>query len=1197
MAAAPAEIYWVTTILVKNIHCGSCISIIKHALSFFGPAVFPPKVSLLSQTVEVRHRSSLPVRELCAELAHAAFDVVSASTDDESGRRVRDVEFTIQDDWLEAALERCNSPRKTKIMGRSYSSTATTMLDRKARHEQYCQTCAMESVTETMLWDFAKQHQKQDDDKGFEKAVPQDTRDDHDTNYTCDTITRSIEQANARVDYTPTRYALTLLIVGMTCASCANGITAAIREQEYVLNAEVSLLTNSAVVEFTGSEEKAGAIVDLVEDMGFDASIGALKPLIRKTAKEVTNNLGLIPRRSIMLKIDGMFCDHCSSRAVEALTHQYPGQIDIENPPALKNPIIRLGYTPNPGLLTIRDIISTINEVHPHFDTHVFHPPSVEDQSQSMQAHERRKLLLRLIVCSVISIPTLLIGVIWMSLVPPTNSMRKFFEKADWGGGMATRAQWALFILATPIMIFAADVFHIRAMKEIRALWRRKSQIPILRRFYRFGSMSLLVSAGTSVAYFSSLGLLIQSAKTKSGTLGHSTQYFDAVVFLTFFILLGKFLEAYSKAKTGSAVMMLGKLRPQKALLVNPAVSSDFPPKSTRQSLSIKDQDVSTSSTSSTQKISVDLLEIGDIVVVPCGSSPPADGIVVSGSSRFNESSLTGESRDVPKSEGDQVFTGTVNTGNPVHVEITDLGGTSMLDQIISVVREGQTKRAPVERVVDTVTGYFVPVITALAIITFVVWFALGQSGSLNQNYLDKSQGGWAFWSLEFAIAVFVVACPCGIGLAAPTALFVGGGLAAKSGILVRGGGEAFQEASNVDVVGFDKTGTLTEGGNPTVTDHQMLAEGEKSKIAWSITRSIEETSSHPLGRAIFNLASTQTLAELTSVSITEEPGRGLRGTFTTDANNVKSGDYEAAIGSEAFVSSLQDGLVNYYHSTMLSTWKSQSKSIALLALRRLPDPSTPSTADPEGWELAVIFAISDPLRPSAFSTVSALQARGIAVYMLTGDNPTTASAVASTLAIPADHVFASCLPTDKAEKIEWLKENAPLRYPSSRNLFTRMLSLGTKNNKQHEKKRRAVIAFIGDGINDAPALASANVSIAISSSTNNTSDIAVSTSSFILLSPSLTTFLILLNLSRLVFRRIKFNFFWAMGYNAILVPVAAGVFFRAKEGGFRLSPAWGSAAMAGSSISVVMASLVMGWGWKRRVRGWEKGWMKGEGA
>ena len=687
--------------------------------------------------------------------------------------------------------------------------------------------------------------------------------------------------------------------------------------------------------------------------------------------------------------------------------------------------------------------------------------------------------------------------------------------------------------------------------------------------------MNLLVSAGTSIAYFASVAVLGINARTKSKSSGSNSTYFDSVVFLIFFILVGRYLEAYSKAKTGNAVGLLGNLRPQKAVLVT---SSEGSMPFGAASEDSTDKRIEGASRINTERIDANLLEVGDIVMVPHGSSPPADGTILESSTIFNESSLTGEARAVAKHKDDRVFAGAINIGDAITIRVTNVGGSSMLDQIVAVVREGQTKRAPVERVVDIVTGYFVPVITALAIITFVIWLSLGKT--LSHNYLGQRQGGWAFWSLEFAIAVFVVACPCGIGLAAPTALFVGSGLAASHGILVRGGGEAFQEASNVDAVVFDKTGTLTEGGDLRVTDHEMLSKDREARIAWAVTKALEETSSHPLARAILAYASTQCSEEIRTFNgITEEAGRGMRGTFLSSDTLEDSdfGMYEAALGSEALVSSLiSDTLApNYFTSTTLSRWKSETKSVALLAMRRIRGSSDPAGVDGSSdsqtpWTLAAIFAISDPVRLSAASTILALQSRGIPVYMLTGDNPTTASAVASTLSIPQDHVFAGVLPTEKSSKIRWLQENGPRRRNSSAWLKT----LFWRKGSDEEEKERAVVAFIGDGINDAAALTAADVSISLSSA----SDIAMHSASFILLSSSLDSVITLFDLSSRVFRRVKINFGWAVIYNIILVPVAAGVFFKIKREGWRLGPVWGSAAMALSSLCVVGSSLALRW-------------------
>ncbi|KAL8993527.1 MAG: hypothetical protein Q9169_006276, partial [Polycauliona sp. 2 TL-2023] len=1027
MAAAPAETYLVSTVLMRNIHCTACVSNINTAVSQFGQQISHSVVDIMNQTVEIRHRDSLPLSDFFNELDYAGFDLAFAITKDESGSVIDSPgSHYHQQGWMGTALGSCCSPESKQSRERLRPTPPN--LDRKARHRTFCKACQdaelddpdLEKVEEKVVQSHQRTSIPGDNPLlSAESTSPQQDNESHQAN---EPINRA---ANHQL-----QHVLTVMITGMTCAACTNSITAAVQAENYVSKVEVSLLTHSAIIEYTGPKDKAGEIVEVIEDVGFEASIGEVKPLAVDTAEPTSSSHSRPAQRELHLSIDGMFCQHCPGRLVNTLTTNYPSHLTIKEEPSIDKPIVRLAYTPSPGSLTVRDIVSTINGVHPTFDAQIFHPPSIEDRSRTMQIQERNILIRRLALCIVTSIPTLLIGVVWMSLVPATNPIRRYFETAVWSGTV-TRAQWALCILATPVMFCAASFFHVRAMKELRALWRPRSQVPVLRRFYRFGSMNMLVSAGTSVAYFSSVALLIKGATTKTTTpaMNEMPQYFDAVVFLTLFILLGKLLEAWSKAKTGSAVTMLGQLRPQEALLVLPAVPSDND--RSDAVFSTQSQESQPASTSRTQTISVDLLEIGDVVVIPSGSSPPADGVIVNGVSKFNESSLTGEARDVLKREGDQVFAGTVNSSNPVQMKIVGIGGTSMLDQIISVVRQGQTKRAPVERVVDTVTAYFVPVITALAITTFLVWFALGRSGLLDAKYISNKDGGWAFWSLEFAIAVFVVACPCGIGLAAPTALFVGGGLAAKSGILVRGGGEAFQEASRVDAVVFDKTGTLTEGGNPTVTDHAMLVEGNYAAVAWSVTQCLEEASSHPLARAISRLASTQTAAEVVTSSIIEEAGRGLRGTFTikfNDEGSYNDTSYEAAIGSEDFIASLQGDMVNYFTSTTLSTWKTQSKSVALLALRQVTgssaasSPQASSSTAPSldasfssisfsgdsSWTLAAIFAISDPLRPSAIPTVKALQSSGIAVYMLTGDNLSTASAVASTLSIPADHVFAS---------------------------------------------------------------------------------------------------------------------------------------------------------------------------------------------
>ena len=556
------------------------------------------------------------------------------------------------------------------------------------------------------------------------------------------------------------------------------------------------------------------------------------------------------------------------------------------------------------------------------------------------------------------------------------------------------------------------------------------------------------------------------------------------------------------------------------------------------------------------ERISTDLLEVGDIVKVPNGSSPPGDGTILSGTSKFDESSLTGESHPVYKSIGDSVYVGTINLGSVVMVKLEAIGGSSMLDKIVTIVRQGQTNRAPIERLADTLTGYFVPVIVLLAIFTWTIWLSLGLSGTLPDSYLDVNEGGWTIWSLQFSIAVFVIACPCGIGLAAPTACYVGAGLAAKFGILVQGGGEAFQEASLVDCVVFDKTGTLTDGGEPKVTDSEFFTEDRDQSIA--IVNALENASTHTLALAMRSYCEQATITgvEIVTEEMEETGGKGVYAEMMVNDKRIS-----AIIGNETW---MEDHHAIYPSNAtkFLDEWKSQAKSVVLLATQLHPA----SEKSPEApFTVVAQFAISDPIRKEAPLVIAQLHRQGIATWMITGDNPVTAAAVAAKVGIAPDHVIASVLPHQKAEKAQWLQRTGGKRV--SRHWWNRRGSLSSAQAEHSKEGKRAIVAMVGDGINDAPALAVSDLGIAVGSG----SDVAIGSAKFILLSSNLLTILTLFNLSATVFRRIKFNFFWAIVYNMVGVPIAAGVLYPV---GVRLDASWAALLMALSSVSVVLSSL-----------------------
>ncbi|PGH32909.1 Cu2+-exporting ATPase [[Emmonsia] crescens] len=1220
----PTEAKSITTVLlVNNIHCASCVAYAKEVL-FYIPHVLSVDVSILAHEVHVRHGPQVSTTDLVSALIEAAFEVCHANSRDDSGTEIIDMDVS----WSA-------SPYIERHLFRTVPHGDKSSQHRNRVHIENCDACRIEEQEKTqrdekkLLSSLSQSNavggEKPMDDDPFkkpEKVVREswiERRDVPDlekglapaeeeynasisiSGMSCSscarTLTSAIEELGfvKSVDVTflthsasltllgprgnidkvlsviddlgfegdlqdislkrwPSHrrdmYTATASIGGMTCGSCVGTITRGVQELPFVTNVVVDLLGSSGKFEFEALE-RLDEIKQRVDDLGYDIVITDCVPL--KDDESELGNTGPL-KRTVAIQIDGMFCHHCPEKILNVLKAMEDESVSVEENLTLKKPVVTVTYKPDPPSMTVRNIITAIESANDAFKASIYHPPTIEDRSRAMQLHERRRLLIRLLFVFIAAIPTFMIGVVWMSLVPSTNNMRIYFYEPIWVG-QVTRLEWALFIITTPVMCFGADIFHVRAFKEIRALWRPGSKVPILRRFYRFGSMNLLISAGTSVAYFASIAMLAVAARAKEHHV-HMSSYFETVVFLTLFILAGRFLEAYSKAKTGDAVASLGKLRPSEALLVvdSPLTSLDASPNT------------------NLQRVSVDLLEVGDIVNIPHGASPPADGIVTSsGSYRFDESSLTGESKPVGKTAGDKVYSGSVNVGQPVYIRVSDIGSTSMLDQIIAVVREGLTKRAPVEGVADIMTSYFVPVITLFAILTFVIWLGLGLSGRLPADYLDSAQGGWPFWSLKFAIAVFVVACPCGLALAAPTALFVGGGLAARRGILVRGGGEAFQEASKLEAIVFDKTGTLTEGGTLQVSDHEMLVvDEEQQQVAWELARVLEESSTHPIARAVADFCADKSSASVISSTLTEIPGQGMKGRFSLMVKDAEV-EYEAAIGSQRLLGSLvdEDEADSYFLSNTLTKYQSAAKSTAILSIRKLSDGAS-------SFVPAIVFATSDPIRAEAASVISSLQSKNIDVFMCSGDNKTTAHAVAAAIGILASNVMANVLPPQKAEYIRQIQEN-------------KLYSTNTK--KKSNKKR--IVAFVGDGTNDSPALTAANVSIAMASG----SDIAVNSAGFILLNSDLTTILELCTLSRRVFNRVKWNFGWAAIYNMILVPVAAGVLFpivtgkKMKADGtlmnehWRLDPVWASLAMALSSISVVVSSLALRFEWRRAMR------------
>jgi Cu+-exporting ATPase len=619
-----------------------------------------------------------------------------------------------------------------------------------------------------------------------------------------------------------------------------------------------------------------------------------------------------------------------------------------------------------------------------------------------------------------------------------------------------------LFALATPVQFWPGLTFYRAAFKAAR---------------HGTTDMNTLIAVGTTAAYLYSVVATFFPSFI-SGTGLELAVYYDASATIIALILLGRFLEARAKGRTSEAIRRLMDLQAHTASVLRDGEELDVP---------------------------VEEVRVGDIVVVRPGEKIPVDGVVSEGRSAVDESMLTGEPLPAEKGPGDEVTGATVNGTGSFRFQVTRVGNDTVLAQIIKLVEDAQGSKAPIQRLADRVAAVFVPVVMGIALLTFLVWLLAGPEPSFN------------FALLNF-VAVLVIACPCALGLATPTAIMVGTGKGAELGILIKGG-EILETAGRLDVVVFDKTGTLT-WGKPMVTD-VVPVNGRGEDELLSLAAAVERGSEHPLAETLVEEARSRGLILAEAHDFQAFPGRGVIASL--DGSEVKLGN--AALMTESGVS--LGGL-----EAKAEELSREGKTV-VYALA--------------GGELWGFVAVADTLKPMAAEAVRALQEMGVEVVMLSGDRRSTAEAIARQVGV--DRVLAEVLPADKAAEVARI---------------------------QSEGK---AVAMVGDGINDAPALAQADVGIAIGTGT----DVALETSDITLISEDLRKVATAITLSQATLRTIKQNLFWAFIYNVIGIPIAAGVLY--PIWGVLLNPIYAAAAMAFSSVSVISNSL--------RLRRFKEAWNK----
>ncbi|TVR94249.1 MAG: copper-translocating P-type ATPase [Trueperaceae bacterium] len=798
----------------------------------------------------------------------------------------------------------------------------------------------------------------------------------------------------------------------MTCAACSARVERTLGRTEGVGDASVNLATEQATVRYDPALATPVALLDAIRDAGYE-------PVVDQAELSVT----------------GMTCAACSARVERAL-RRVDGVLDADVNLATERATLR--YLPDVAPLT--KLVDTVRAAG--YD--VLEGAERSDRAAAERERkdaELRELRRAVFLAAALTVPIFALDMGAMA-IPPV--------------GAWLHALVPMPVLAFAFFVLASGVQFGPGLRFYRKGW------PALRR--GAPDMNSLVMIGTSAAYGYSVVATFVPWWLPAGT---AHVYFEASAVIVTLILVGRYLEALAKGRTGDAIRALMSLQARTARVVRDGTE---------------------------REIDIGDVRRGDEVLVRPGERLPVDGSVVSGASYVDESMITGEPIPVSKRQGDRVVGGTINTTGALRFRATAVGADTVLAQIIAMVEAAQGAKLPIQALVDRVVLYFVPTVLVLAAITFGVWIAFGPAPALTLALVNT-------------VAVLIIACPCAMGLATPTSIMVGTGKAAETGVLFRNG-SALQSVGDARVIAFDKTGTLTKGA-PELTDLH-LAEGWDEDRVLALVAAVERDSEHPIGAALVAAAHARQLTIPATSDFEAVPGFGVRA--QVDGTRV-------AVGAGRFLTQL--GVASRGLESVAGDYAEEGKTAVFVVV----DDAAVAVA-----------AVADPIKPSTPAAIEALHALGLKVAMITGDDERTARAIARRLGI--DEVRAEVLPDGKVAAVEALQAG------------------GTK------------VAFVGDGINDAPALAQADVGLAIGTGT----DVAIEAADVVLMSGDLRNVVNAIALSKATLRNIKQNLFWAFAYNTSLIPVAAGVLYPAF--GLLLSPMLAAAAMGLSSVFVLTNAL-----------------------
>ncbi|EAL70528.1 P-type ATPase [Dictyostelium discoideum AX4] len=913
-------------------------------------------------------------------------------------------------------------------------------------------------------------------------------------------------------------------VFGMTCASCVGMVEHSIKSVDGVIECNVNLLAERAEIKYNSSICKdVKEIQESIEILGFETKLiqqskaGTFHLKLLNYQEKQSNKLNdeqpLLLFDDLKIKFQGI-----SNLEIIKQHSSSSSQKKNKKNKNSGDQIVLLKVDGDSYQIGARVIMKSL-KLDYDIDSELFNPETDDIKNSLMRKREIKKWKHLFIFSISWTLPLIIIAMI---LVPIKSIKFLHYQLAD---GFPVEALIG-FILATPVQFISGATFYKVSYAAVKNL---------------HGNMDLLVAVGSTCAYvYSVISIIIGIVNP----MYEAMHFFETSASLITFIILGRWLENIAKGHTSSAIVKLMNLQSKETTLVTLRNQDNYNGSSTAPII-IESEEIIQSS----------LISYGDLLKVIPGQSIPTDGIVINGSSSCDESMITGESIPVLKKVNDSVTGGTLNLDGVLIIKANKIGSENTLSQIIGLVQQAQTSKAPIQQLADTISKYFVPIILLLGLITFGIWIAVTETNSVSAEWRHNTSP--FLYSFLTAISVIVIACPCALGLATPTAVMVGTGVGASIGILIKGG-KPLETAHKATAILFDKTGTITTG-KMNVTDYRVNHQSnnndnnnnnnsapkeEEDKLFFKIVGAAESGSEHPIGKAIVQFCkqtlTTKGADPIGSPMIQDyqfPPVSDFKGIAGRGLSCIVDSLIQCKIGNLSF---MKDNSINVpiEFVELAQSWETNGKTVIYVSYGDSNDDN--DTTSTTTILFKGIMSISDIPRDDSKRAIKKLKSMGLKCYMVTGDNKRAAKFIANQVGIDEDHIYSEVIPKEKAEKVSDLQASGN------------------------------VVCFVGDGVNDSPALSQADVGISVATGT----DIAIESSSIVLLKNSLTDVYRSIHLSRVVFRRIKINFTLALIYNLCAVPLAAGLF--RVIFGVSLPPMAAAAAMVVSSLSVLSSSLLL---------------------